>query len=122
MRTLISTRYLGGAAVAAGGTIPIGSATHRIGCANVDGDAITLRAPVAITAVIGFTPTAAGNVTVSMLDNGVVVATQTVTATAGGAISVPIDAAVCPCCKPSRVSFSVSAAGTVGEVQVVAMS
>lgn len=121
MRTLISTRYLGGAAIAAGGTIPIGSAIHRIGCANIDGDAITLRAPVAITAVIGFTPTAAGNVTVSMLDDGVVVATQAVTATAGGAVSVPIDAVVCPCCKSSRVSFSVSAAGTVGEVQVVAM-
>ena len=122
MRTLISTRYLGGAAIAAGGTIPIGYATHRIGCANVDGDAITLRAPAAITAVIGFTPTAAGNVTISMLDNGVVAATQTVTATAGGAISVPLTAAVCPCCKPSRVSFSVSAAGTAGEVQVVALS
>lgn len=122
MRTLISTRYLGGAAVAAGGTIPIGSATHRVGCASVDGDAITLRAPAAISAIIGFTPTAAGNVTVSMLDNGVVVATQTVTATAGGAVSAPIDAAVCPCCKPSRISFSVSAAGTVGEVQVVALS
>lgn len=122
MRTLISTRYLGGAAVAAGGTIPIGSATHRIGCANVDGDTITLRAPVAITAVVGFTPTAAGNVTVSMLDNGVVVATQTVTATAGGAVSVPIDAVVCPCCKPSRVNFSVNVAGTVGEVQVIALS
>lgn len=122
MRTLISTRYLGGAAVAAGGTVPIGSVTHRIGCANVNGDAITLRAPAAISAVIGFTPTAAGNVTVSMLDNGVVVATQTVTATAGGAISVPLTAAVCPCCKPSRVSFSVSAAGTAGEVQVVALS
>lgn len=26
------------------------------------------------------------------------------------------DAAVCPCRKPSRVNFSVSAAGTVGEV------
>lgn len=122
MRTLISTRYLGGAAVAAGGTIPIGSAMHRIGCANVDGDAITLRAPVAITAIVGFTPTAAGNVTVSMLDNGVVVATQTVTATAGGAVSVPITAAVCPCCKPSRVNFSVNVAGTVGEVQVTALS
>lgn len=41
---------------------------------------------------------------------------------AGGAISVPIDAAVCPCCKPPRVNFSVNVAGTVGEVQVVAMS
>ena len=122
MRTLISTRYTGGAAVAAGGTLPIGSATHRVGCASVDGDAITLRAPAAITAVVGFVPTAAGNVTVSMLDNGVVVATQTVTATAGGAISVPIDAAVCPCCMPSRVNFSVNVAGTVGEVQVVALS
>ena len=40
----------------------------------------------------------------------------------GGAISVPIDAAVCPCCNPSRVSFSVSEAGTDGEVQVVELS
>lgn len=122
MRTLISTRYTGGAAIAASGTIPIGSATHRIGCANVDGDSIILRAPAAITAVVGFVPTAAGNVTVSMLDDGVVVATQTVTATAGGAISVPITVAVRPCCKPSRINFSVNAAGTVGEVQVVVMS
>lgn len=30
--------------------------------------------------------------------------------------------AACLWCKPSRVNFSVSAAGTVGEVQVVAMS
>lgn len=122
MRTLISTRYLGGAAIAAGGTIPIGYATHRIGCANVDGDAITLRTPAEITAVVGFTPTAAGNVTISMLDNGVVAATQTVTATAGGTVSVPITAAVRPCCKPSRINFSVNVAGTAGEVQVVAMS
>lgn len=61
-------------------------------------------------------------VTISMLDNGVVVATQTVTATAGGAISVPITAAVRPCCKPSRINFSVNVVGTAGEVQVVAMS
>lgn len=122
MRTLVSTRYLGGAAVAADGTVPIGSATHRIGCANVDGDSIVLQTPAAITAVVGFTPTAAGTVTVSMLDNGVVVAKQTVAATAGGAVSVTLTAAVRPCCKPSRVSFSVDAAGTVGEVQVTALS
>lgn len=118
----MQTSYLGGAAIAAGGTIPIGYATHRVGCGSVDGDAITLRAPAAITAVVGFVPTAAGNVTISMLDNGVVIATQTVTATAGGAISVPITVAVRPCCKPSRINFSVNVAGTAGEVQVVAIS
>ena len=36
----------------------------------------------------------------------------------GGAISVPITAAVRPCCKPSRINFSVNVAGTAGEVQV----
>lgn len=73
-------------AVADGGTIAVGQAVRRFGCnANVSGQGIAIRdGYFDISASVTLTPSAAGAITITLLDNGVAVqgATSTITAAA----------------------------------------
>lgn len=119
MSSILSTYTTGGATVTAGATLPLGSATHRCGCMALDGSAVRVPRPgyISVDASVCFAPTAAGAVTVSLLDGTVVVASATATSTAADQmIAIPLTATLkgsrCPGAKV--LSITVSAAGTTG--------
>lgn len=98
-RVGIYTVNQGAAAVAVGGIIPLGSINRRFGCKcnnalDLNGNGITINeagyydVDVSVTA----TATAAGNVTITLLKDGVAVpgATATATAAASGTVALPI--------------------------------
>lgn len=95
MLTVVNTTQT---ALTAGATIPPGNVKVKTNNdASLNGSVQIQRAGTfEVEAVFVFTPTAAGNVTAQMQANGVNVpgATATVTATAGGYITLPVMATV----------------------------
>lgn len=94
-RSLIQTANPSTQAVAVGGIINLGSVLRRYGCnCRLNGNTVEIEGAGYYTINGTFTvaPTAAGNVTVVILENGVQVAgaTATVNATAGNAVTLPI--------------------------------
>lgn len=98
-KAAIYTVNQGAVAVAVGGIIPLGSINRRFGCKcnnalDLNGNGITINEAgyydvnISVTA----TATAAGNVTVTLLKDGVAVpgATATATAAASGTVALPI--------------------------------
>lgn len=95
----IYTVNQGAQAVAVGGTISLGSIIRRLGCGcnnalNLNGNGITIseRGYYDVDISVTATAAAAGNVTVTLLRDGVAVpgATATETAAASGTVALPI--------------------------------
>ena len=94
-RSLIQTANPSTQAVAVGGIINLGSVLRRYGCnCRLNGNVIEIDGAGYYTLTGTFTvaPTAAGNVTIVILENGVQVASAkaTVTAGAGDSVILPI--------------------------------
>lgn len=123
MSSILSTYTTGGATVAAGATLPLGSATHRCGCMALDGSAVRVPCPgyIRVDASVCFAPTAAGAVTVNLVDGTVVVASATATSTAANQmIAIPLTATLkgSRCSGAKVLSLTASAAGTTGPTSV----
>lgn len=119
MSSILSAYTTGGATVTAGATLPLGSATHRCGCMALDGSAVRVPCPgyIGVGASVRFAPTAAGAVTVSLLDGTVVAASATATSTAADQmIAIPLTATLKGSRRPDAkvLSITVGAAGTTG--------
>ena len=121
-RSLIQTANPSSQAVAVGGIISLGSVLRRFGCnCRMNGNAIEIEGAGYYTISGTFTvePTAAGDVTVVILENGVQIAgaTATVNATAGNAVTLPIVTTVrqgCCCDGASSITCVLTAgAGNV---------
>ena len=94
-RSLIQTTNPSTQAVADGGIINLGSVLRRFGCnCRLNGNVVEIEGAgyYTITGTFTVAPTAAGDVTVAILENGVQIsgATSTVTATAGSTVTIPI--------------------------------
>lgn len=108
-----------------GATLPLGAIIRRYGCAlDLNGNGINLmeKGYYAIDASVTYTATAAGDVTVTLLADGVAVpgATATVTAAAGGTVNLDITAMVKRCCDGAgTILLTVNQAGTLDNAAVV---
>lgn len=125
MKSIISTYTAGGTSLAAGANVPLGTTTHRCGKVAQSGDGIRITSTgyYDVDALVGFVPTAANNVTVSMLVDGVAIAKNTISATAGANIVVPISTAIkISCCDSAVVTFVVDQAGTTAATSVTVTS
>lgn len=98
-KAAIYTVNQGAVAVAVGGIIPLGSINRRFGCKcnnalDLNGNGITINESGYYDVDISVTATAAaaGNITVTLLKDGVAVpgATATETAAANGTVALPI--------------------------------
>ena len=110
MSSILSTYTTGGATVAAGATLPLGSAV-RVPCPGY----------IRVDASVCFAPTAAGAVTVNLVDGTVVVASATATSTAANQmIAIPLTATLkgSRCSDAKVLSLTASAAGTTGPTSV----
>lgn len=115
-------------AVAAGGTISLGTALRRYGCnLRLNGNAIEADGAgyYTIDGTVTVAPTAAGVVTVAMYVNGLPLAGATASAnvaTAGGLITLPVIGTIRQgCCCDSADSITcvlVAGAGTVSNVSL----
>lgn len=122
-KNLIYTAMTSPTAVAAGGTIPLGTITRRYGC-DIDlvgsGIAITESGYYDIDANVTVAATAAGTIAATLYVNGVPYpgATAAATAAAGNIVTLPISAIVRAfCCNgPAVLTLVLSAVGTVSNV------
>ena len=126
-RSLIQTANPSSQAVAVGGIINPGSTLRRYGCnCRLNGSVVEIEGAgyYTITGTFTVAPTAAGNVTVAILENGVQIAgaTATVNATAGNPVTIPIVTTVrqgCCCEGASSISCVLtSGAGNVTNVSL----
>lgn len=121
-RSLIQTANPSSQNVAAGGIIGLGSVLRRFGCnCRLNGNTIEVEGAGYYTISGTFTvaPTAAGPVTVVILENGVQVAgaTATVSAGAGDTVTIPIITTVRQgCCCDGASSITCVLTEGAGEV------
>ena len=127
-RELIYTANTAGAAVPIGNTVPLGSIIRRYGnCISANGSVINIREPgyydVDISAT--FTADAAGNVTLTLLQDGVPVPGATATSTITTATTQVENSAIMAtvrvmCCGNSNLSVLVggTAAPTISNMAV----
>ena len=127
-KSLIQTANISSQNVAVGSNISLGSVLRRFGCnCRLNGNAIEIEGEgyytidVAITA----TPTVAGNVTVSVLKDGVVIPSATATnsvSTVGNSTTLPINTTVrlgCKCDGASSLTVVlVAGAGVVNNISM----
>lgn len=115
-------------AVAAGGTIPLGTIIRRFGrCLALEGNGIGIGEPgyYGLSASITVLPTAAGPITATLLKDGVAVSGATATGTAaaaGDAVNLSLAAIIrqIGCCSgQSALTVVLSDAGTVNNMAVV---
>ena len=106
-KSAIYTANSSNTAVAVGGVIPLGTVNRRFGCnANLSGNGIVLTGTGYYEVDSSFTATAnaAGNVTITMLRDGVAVpgATAIATATAAGTVNLTLPSVIrLQCCNSS---------------------
>lgn len=108
--------------------IGLGTTTNRYGCGlNQNGNGIEIGGAnyfeIKATAIV--TPTAEGNVTITMQRNGVAVPGALATATVAGAgdtVTLPIDFIIrrpCACCNDiDIITFAIDTAATVNNIVV----
>lgn len=128
MKSLIYTANTAGAAVAVGNTVPLGSVVRRYGqCISANGSIINLREPgyYDVDISITFTAAAAGDVSFTLLQDGVAVpgatASTTITTAETQIENVGIEATVrVMCCGNANLSVLVggTAATTVSNMAV----
>lgn len=127
-KSLIQTANVSQQTVAVGSVIALGSVLRRFGCnCRLNGSAIEIEGEgyYTIDCNITATPTAVGNVTVSVLKDGVVVPGATATSsvsTAGNSTTLPIETTVrlgCKCDGGSSLTLVlVSGVGVINNVSV----
>lgn len=124
-KSLIYTALTAPVDVLAGGAIPLGTIIRRYGCAvNLNGNGIALSdaAYYRVSADVVVAATDAGEISATLLVDGVPYpgAIATETATAAGVVTLPIDAIVrVGCCDGIKaLTLQLSAAGTVQNVAV----
>ena len=126
-RSLIQTANPSPQTVAIGGIINLGSVHRKYGCnCRLNGNVVEVEGAgyYTLNGTFTVTPTAAGDVTVSILENGVQIAgaTATVTAATDGTVTIPIVTTVrqgCCCEGASALTCVLTAgAGTVTNVSL----
>ena len=127
-KSLIQTANISSQTIAVGSAISLGSVLRRFGCnCRLNGNAIEISGEgyytidVAITA----TPTAVGNVTVSVLKDGVAIPSATATdsvSTVGNSATLPINTTVrlgCKCDGASSLTVVLTeGAGVVNNISM----
>lgn len=113
--------------VAVNGTIPLGNTVRRYGaCIRQDGDAISIcgKGYYLVTASVTASPTAAGNVTVTLLKDGVAVpgATGTATVAAAGTADITIACIVRNICDCGGSQLSLTLTGTASVINNAAVT
>lgn len=113
--------------VAVNGTIPLGNTVRRYGtCIRQDGNAISIcgKGYYLVTASVTASPTAAGNVTVTLLKDGVAVpgATGTATVAANGTTDISISCIVRNICDCGGSLVSLALTGTASVVNNAAVT
>jgi hypothetical protein len=125
-KSAIYTASTGTQTVSAGGTIALGSVVRRFGgCVNLNGNGINLTAPGYYLVNVSTTasPTAAGNISLTMLNNGVAVpgaiSTSSVsTAGSPATLDSTIIIKVNCCGNAATLTLVMSSAATVNNVAV----
>ena len=126
-KSLIYTALTTPTAVLADGIIPLGTLVRRYGCAlamNGNGINVSETGYYDIKSSITVLPTAAGEITATVLVNGVPLTGATATATAaaaGDAVNLSIASVLrkCGCDCPDTITVQLSAAGTVNNSALV---
>lgn len=125
MKAAIYTANTTAAALGANSTIPLGAIIRRFGCGlDLNGNGINLmeKGYYAVDASISYTPTAAGQLTVTLLADGVAVpgAVATVTGIAGSTANLHIVGMVKRCCEGAgTLTLIVNQAGTLNNVALL---
>lgn len=126
MSCLLYTNNTTGATFAANAQIPFGSTVHRMGrAATLDGNDIVVRGGcncyATVDGVANLSATAAGDVTLTVLVDGVAAQSVTVTAaTAGDFVAIPFKLVLKGnCCGSRRITTTVDAAMTLASFPVV---
>lgn len=125
MKSAIYTANTTAAAIGEGATLPLGAIIRRFGGAlDLNGNGINLMEMgyYAIRASVSYTPTDAGNVTLTLLADGVAVpgATATVTATAGATVNLSIVGMVKRCCNGAgTIVLTINQAGVLNNSALV---
>ena len=120
MKNMLLTYMNTSTAVSAGGTVPLGSAVHGIGRGiRLNGNNI-LYTDCGLTkfiATVSMTVTGTDPVTLSILEDGVVVASTTAKAQASGAaVSMTLPWVIRKKCEEKNISMTVSAGGNITNV------
>lgn len=127
-KSAINTALTTPTTVLAGGTIPLGAIIRRFGCGmNVNGNGLTICEPGYYDVDVSVTvlPTAATEITATMLRDGVAVPGATATAVptaAGSAVNLNFPALVRHFCNCGAATLTIvlSDAGTVSNMTIVA--
>ena len=127
-KSLIQTANISSQNVAVGSVISLGSVLRRFGCnCRLNGNAIEIEGDgyYTIDVCTTVTPTVAGNVTVSVLKDGVVIPSATATnsvSTVGNSTTLPINTTVrlgCKCDGASSLTvILVAGAGVVSNISM----
>ena len=127
-RSLIQTANQSSQSVAVGSVISLGSVLRRFGCnCKLNGNAIEIdgQGYYTISGTVTLAPTAAGNVTVVLQENGNTIAGATATGsvtTAGNSVTLPIETTVrqgCCCDGASSITCVLTAgASTVTNISL----
>lgn len=127
-QAIIQTVNSNNQVLTAGNLIGLGTTTNRYGCGlqqNGNGIQVTGSNYFEIKANVVVTPTAEGNISVTMQKNGAAVPGAIATATVAGAgdtITLPIDFIIrraCGCCNDADIiTFAISADATVNNITV----
>lgn len=124
MKAAIYTANTTAVALGAGSTIPLGAIIRRFGCGlDLNGNSINLMGQgyYEVDASISYTPTAAGQLTVTLIADGVAVpgATATVTGTAGSTVNLHIVGMVKRCCEGAgTLTLLINQAGVLNNAAV----
>lgn len=124
MKSAIYTANTTAATMGEGATLPLGAIIRRYGCAlDLNGNGINLmeKGYYTIDASVSYTAAAAGDVTLTLLADGVAVpgAVATVTAAAGGTVNLSITAMVKRCCDGAgTIVLAIDQAGTLNNAAV----
>ena len=128
-KSLIQTANISSQNVAVGSVISLGSVLRRFGCnCRLNGNAIEIEGEgyYTIDVDVTATPTVAGNVTVSVLKDGVVIPSATATnsvSTVGNSTTLPINTTVrlgCKCDGASSLTVVlVAGAGVVSNISMM---
>lgn len=125
MNAAIYTANTTAAALGADSIVPLGAIVRRFGCAlDLNGNGINLmeKGYYAVDASISYTPTAAGELTVTMMADGVAVpgAVATVTGVAGSAANLHVVGMVKRCCAGAgTLTLMVNQEGTLNNVALL---
>ena len=127
-RSLIQTVNPSAQAVAVGSIIPLGSVLRRYGCnCRLNGNVVEIEGAgyYTISGTITLAPTAAGNVSIAVLENGQPITGASVAgsvSTAGNSVTLPIETTVrqgCCCDGASSISLTLTeGASTVTNVSL----